>query len=436
MIFYLNLILIIIMVVSEIVKTLKRGFIISIQMILTICTFLYLFINPLLTKSVIIQDNLFNFQISVALLGIYISCRIIPYDLISSTQVDGKYNDVKYVVKKHWLIIGTVFYSLYLIWGIISAIKFYGSIGAVFSANRLSTELGANYFRTNTLLPLILLLRILYYIYIVNCFDNKKYLQFSLFVILPMINHRFVAATRFDFASMILVLMIFLFDEKRDLLRGIKDKISSRKKISLLKVAIPSFVIIISLLIYMQVSNYTRLGLDFEYKNINIFDLAFMNSITVDLNYYYFFYDIYNAVNNRLINIEYGQSWYYYQMLTFIPRIIWENKPVTAFSPRLTELLYWKLGTGSPVVTFTIFGEGYFQFKTLGCLIAPILFSVSRYFSMRVFKPIKGSKMFIILTLMSMITYLRAEQPVIYVILDFMYAFIIIKFLSKKVVDN
>lgn len=433
MVFYANLVMMLLLVIMEVYKTFRRGYIISIQILLTVGTFIYLFLNPLLNENLEMKDEIFNLHISAAILGIFVACRLIPYDLISKRYTNNKPNLVKYSVRKEWLIAGTLLYGLYMAWEIFTVIRQYGSISGVFSANRLDAGLGENYFKGNTLLPITLFLKILYYINIGRYFEEKKYTKFFILFAIPMIHHRFVALTRFDFASMILTLLIFLFDEKRDkITTTFQGTVAflKRKRVKVILMFPLICLVAVPLLVYMQISNSQRAGLKVDYSKILDFNL--MKSVTVDLNYYYFFYDLYTAVKTQMINIEYGASWYYYQMLTFVPRAIWENKPVTAFSPRLTEQIYWELGTGSPVVTFTIFGEGFLQFGILGCFLVPIIFVVTRYKSMQVFKSISGTKIYIILTLFSMFTYLRAELPVIYVILDICYAFIIKLFLSTR----
>lgn len=180
----------------------------------------------------------------------------------------------------------------------------------------------------------------------------------------------------------------------------------------------------------MYVSNILRHGLILANSNntISIINTDF----TKDSPYYYLINDLYNSHNRDEINYEYGMSWFVYPLISLVPRKIWNSKPSTSFSNRYTEKLYYKTGEG-PVATFSIFGEGYIQFGYLGVLLAPILFVKMRMINIVFFKKIKDSKLIIYLIIFSMITFFRAELPTVYVIMDLIFAYIIITFMSVKI---
>lgn len=61
-------------------------------------------------------------------------------------------------------------------------------------------------------------------------------------------------------------------------------------------------------------------------------------------------------------------------IITFVPRFLWADKPMTSFSFRLSEEIYGPIGLGQAWVhTFTILGEGYSQFGVAGMPMAAII---------------------------------------------------------------
>lgn len=85
----------------------------------------------------------------------------------------------------------------------------------------------------------------------------------------------------------------------------------------------------------------------------------------------------------RVKDFEYGYGWFISSFGNAVPRFVWQDKPVTSTSNRFTTLV-----TGeepsllNPVMTFTIFGEGYLQFGLVGVVVETIfvLFIFSKLF--------------------------------------------------------
>lgn len=392
-------------------RTFKRGNYISIQIILSGCFLLFLLLPPYLDDSYLVRDDDYNLLFITALVGLFIACRLIPYNIASEKQF------YEYNVKIKWKKIGFYIFIFYLLFDIISMIVQKGSLMAIFTSSRLEfDEMSTS---GNLVGRIMVFFKYLFYIRIYDFFKKKKHKKFLFFYFIPMFHHQVTAITRFDFLIMLLIL-VFLY---------LEPLLKIRKKISLLKLSlfiIPLFFLVFS---YMYFSNIVRHGLLLENhsKSFNLSD----NSITHDLEYYYLLNDLYEAKNTYKISLEYGSSWFYYPFITYFPRQFWPDKPLTAFSTRYTEKLYWKIGNG-PVATFTIFGEGYLQFGLLGVLLAPIIFAYTRWVSISYIKKINNSRIVIYLIIFSMITFFRAEQPIVYVALDIVYTYIIINFMSLK----
>jgi hypothetical protein len=60
--------------------------------------------------------------------------------------------------------------------------------------------------------------------------------------------------------------------------------------------------------------------------------------------------------------------------ITFIPRFLWPDKPVTSFSFRVSEEIFGQIGVDAAWIhTFTILGEGYRQFAGLGMIFSSFI---------------------------------------------------------------
>jgi len=79
------------------------------------------------------------------------------------------------------------------------------------------------------------------------------------------------------------------------------------------------------------------------------------------------------AIEIGALKLEYGLQMFY-NLISWIPRMIWEEKPLVSFSFRISSELYDEVGITTWVRTFTIPGEGYLQFGVPGMILWSILF--------------------------------------------------------------
>jgi hypothetical protein len=85
-----------------------------------------------------------------------------------------------------------------------------------------------------------------------------------------------------------------------------------------------------------------------------------------DANAMQAFYWLLHEYQRGTLGLEYGLN-YIYGVVTFVPRMLWPSKPLTAFDPRWTEHITGEpVGSGVPIYTFTAFGEGLAQFGIIG----------------------------------------------------------------------
>jgi oligosaccharide repeat unit polymerase len=76
------------------------------------------------------------------------------------------------------------------------------------------------------------------------------------------------------------------------------------------------------------------------------------------------------------LKLEYGLN-YWYTFVTFVPRALWPEKPLTSFEARGTEQLTGSsIGDGVEVWTFTAWGEGLAQFGVAGVALNLFLYGL------------------------------------------------------------
>lgn len=435
MLFTINFALMTIIVLMLIFKTIRSKDLISIQLIVSIGIYLFLFINPIISESIYIYDDNYNFVITIGILGLILSTFTVPYNVL---ETDNRSKNL-YQVKKKWLSMATAIFSAYLVIVILISIKNYGSIGAALTRSRLEAHLGNEYFSSNTSMIFIEFFKLLFYININRLFKENKKIRAIVLFSLPIIHHQFTANTRFDFIAMILVGLIFVLDEKQwrylpSIQKTKNNKVSFiKKRLKTYQYVVLSLIIVPMSLLGMRILNNVRTGISESVFTGGLTLKKMLLGVLPSSESYYDF--LYRLVSSRgtLYEYEYGLSWFIYPIINYIPRSLWSNKPVTSFSPRFTELLYWPLGQGLPVVTFTIFGEGFAQFGLLGVFLSPIIFIWSRYINIKWLRKLENSKIAILMIMISLLTYVRGSIPIFQSILYIIYLFVIINFMSYRI---
>lgn len=121
----------------------------------------------------------------------------------------------------------------------------------------------------------------------------------------------------------------------------------------------------------------------------------------------------------RLNDFEYGYGWFIGSFGNAVPRFIWQDKPVTSTSNRFTTLVTREEPSLlNPVMTFTIFGEGYLQFGLVGVVLETVfvLFIFSKLFHSYMRAPGGGGVLAAFNLLTMSLIYFRAEIPFIQII--------------------
>ena len=96
---------------------------------------------------------------------------------------------------------------------------------------------------------------------------------------------------------------------------------------------------------------------------------------TLVMHHFYRLWEKYYIEEN--LSLEYGLNYFYYSMLSAVPRSLWAEKPQTSFETRWTINLYGSLLDESKTVyirTFTPWGEGLVQFGWIGGVVNLFLY--------------------------------------------------------------
>lgn len=141
------------------------------------------------------------------------------------------------------------------------------------------------------------------------------------------------------------------------------------KKVNMVYLA----VFCVLLLMFFSFFQYVRKGMVSDINSYN-------NTVSVKhgmsgLGTVTTFYDMYSQHESGYLKYEFGKQLWYYNIIMFVPRFLWKDKPTVSFSARMTEILYGQIGVGdkSWVRTFTVWGEGYSQFGWAGMILYSIL---------------------------------------------------------------
>jgi len=99
--------------------------------------------------------------------------------------------------------------------------------------------------------------------------------------------------------------------------------------------------------------------------------------------------------------------------LSLVPRAVWPGKPLTSASNRLTELVYdVKIGDGTPITTFTVYGDGYFQAGYLGVFVGAAAFVLGYSLLLAWMWRFRHIEFWRAMVLLHMVTFFRGELPV------------------------
>lgn len=211
----------------------------------------------------------------------------------------------------------------------------------------------------------VLLLLLYYYI------NSKKFFRGSLIFIILMLGILAIFATRLEILITLALPVAYYHYKHRKL---------SIFSLSLLFIL---FLIIMTALNVWRGGGWNKVGssiLDYQYIIGNFGrDLSPLKGYSI----------LWQYDKAGLLDYEYGLA-YIYSMLTFIPRYIWNSKPLTAFEPRMTYQIIGSFIQGG-VWTFTAWGEGLVQFGIIGIPLNMFLYGATIAIARKISSGIEGS---------------------------------------------
>ena len=223
--------------------------------------------------------------------------------------------------------------------------------------NRVSIYLNDAENYSDLIQKLISILQIFYLVFIIYVYRNKSkllgvlgYLNLLFFIIL-------VTHTRFVLLSYLLMPVLYY----NEYIKKIKIKTL------LLGIVFAAF--------FLGFTNFVRTGVVDKFNMDNPIKVTLEQ---VDIKSVNTFYIVYNKINKNQISFDYMQHYVYYVPLTFIPRVFWPSKPIVSYFWRLTKIVTGSYpgGMSNPVLTSTIFGEGYHQGGIIGMSLIFLLYVI------------------------------------------------------------
>lgn len=420
MLFYFNFLWSLIGATLSVLATIRRGFFLSLQSLAWASTMLFFFIEPLISQPDYLDDSAFNGILTFGLFGLTVATYITPLG-----AVEGPCRHAKYEISRWVIVLGTVVFASYAVIRVALILLSTHSMRDVFSRPLVQQHLGEGYFLGTSILELSMEpFKALFFISIATFTREGRYIKAIILFMIPVLLHLLTAATRFGLASLGLAMAVLLF---RRWLGSGERRMNPVRQGVMLAFLVSMFVLVV---VYQYVGNYVRLGAiaDLSISKLNTMEIV--RQQMMDLRYYHFLRELHQAVDDGVIQFEYGVEWLWHNLISLIPRRLWQDKPITATSVRLTEVLHGKLGTGLPVYTYTIYGEGYLEFGYVGAMFAPIVLLLAYSLILRLWSRIHGSDLYRLYFGIGIVTVLRAEFPFAVLLLQVMII-TILRLLSK-----
>lgn len=292
-------------------------------------------------------------------------------------------------------------YFIYLLTDIFNLVISHGGLVSAFSRDRLDTYLTEG-IRSGSVFQIILLIpSISYYILIGKLLNEKKIFKSLFFILFLVFYYLLTANTRLPIIMPIAAFTFyFFFFEKFYLVKRF------------------GFIIIILSVFFVSIFSFFANLLRHGILTFEAGLLASMHEQNLNqLKYPIWVDELIKLLKNNELSLSYGFNWFVTPIVNIIPRAFWPDKPLTSTSNVLSEKVYGiTVGDGSPITTFTIWGEGYWQFGLVGVFFAIffyyLLFRViSEFYSLY-----KDTEFYLIFVLINWVPFVRAEMPVFYTI--------------------
>lgn len=321
--------------------------------------------------------------------------------------------DKKFSLSPSIINIFAFIYFLYLLVEILLLIKSHGGIIGVLSRDRLEDYLGGG-IKSGSLGQFLFLVPSIAYFILIGSLLNKSSFKTALFLIFFLVFYYILTAnTRLPIimplASLVVYLCFFKF-----------NSFVSKYGVILVSFSI-AFVSLFSFF-----ANLMRHGLTDVQGGV----LTSMHEQNLNqLKYPLWVDDLIIKIQTGELSHAFGVNWFITPIVNIIPRAFWADKPITSTSNVLSEAIYdITVGDGSPITTFTIWGEAYWQFGFIGVFFAAFIFYYAYKILARFYFSYKNTEFYMIYVLINWLPFIRAEMPFFYLIMSIVALFVLASF--------
>lgn len=410
MIFSLSLVITLCATFCTLYQSWSKRSLLNPHLIYWIVTIYTIYLPALSYSESLTDDNYFNFIFLFGSLGGVLGLVLIPVRpavLRSKTLQDRGIHPL--------ILLLALVYGVFLLSSIASLINTYGGIFPALIYSRLDIYLKEGITKGAGWKLLMLLPEVCYYLVIAYSLNKNKVLRSVLLTALVVTFYVFTANTRLPIIFPIATLSILYIHKFH------------AKSIRLLFPAALSLGLT-GIMIFSVVGSYLRNGqLENLDLSVSTISTELVNRQDNQLGYYDWIHDLYEDLAQNEYPHEYGAGIFYYPLISFIPRSFWLSKPNTSSSNRLTELVYdRKIGDGQPIHTFHLIGDGFYQFAWIGAFLYPFLFiALVNLMQVKVATYVPNGEYWQVYLLMSSVPFVRAELPVVKLLLTFLTIFVL-----------
>lgn len=408
------IILFFIILYINIKRTTKYGLLISPSLAMTIVLVFSVFLPSLLFWDSLSDGFFVILYVSMASLCVF---QLFIND--SSLMRELLLREKKYRLNMLVIVFFSLIYIFSLLIEIATMIQSYGSLSAVLSRHRLSEYLTEG-IKSGSFSQIALLVpTVAYYIWIGSLINSKKYLFSFLLLLITVFYYILTANTRLPIIMPLVAYFTYI---------GLVNFSRILSRFGVLFVLGSIFLISV----FSFFANLLRHGIsDFE-GNV----LLSMHEQNINqLKYPLWIDKLHSVIESNQLDFDFGYTWVFIPLMNFIPRGFWPEKPLTSTSNILSEKVYGiVVGDGSPITTFTIWGEGYWQLGILGVFLSTFIFFFCYLLVLKLYTKFIGTEMYSIFILVNWIPFIRAEQPIFHVITSILSLAVLVLF--SYVVDT
>ncbi len=369
-----------------------------------------IYLPALFYSEALISDNYFNTIFLLGTLGGVLGLVLIPIRPAVLESKTPRNNNLHFIIFFLALV-----YGIYLLGSVLNIIYSRGGILSALIYSRLDIYLKGGITQGAGWTFIMLLPEVCYYILIAYSLGKNKITRSVFLTLLIVIFYVFTANTRLPIIFPIFTLTIIYI-----------HKFHAHSIRSIFPIAVSVGMIFI--MIFSVVGSYIRNGqLENLDLSLNTIGTELINRQDNQLGYYDWIHDLHEDLEDEEFPYEYGLGTFFYPIISFIPRAFWSSKPNTSSSNRLTELVYdRKIGDGQPIHTFHLVGDGFYQFAWLGSFLYPFLFIyIVTFMQVRVAAHIPHGEYWQVYLLISSLPYVRAELPMVKLLLTLLTIFLL-----------